>query len=101
MHIHPIYFIDTHQESRLIRRTILSAALLACVILPILIAVGSSFPFVRILLSNVAILLVCSLVMFTYFGPKLYQFHLGDQWAPDSSGKSGGGGYRLWGPIDI
>eukprot|EP00026_Physarum_polycephalum_P002976 Phypoly_transcript_02985.p1 GENE.Phypoly_transcript_02985~~Phypoly_transcript_02985.p1 ORF type:complete len:847 (+),score=111.49 Phypoly_transcript_02985:153-2543(+) len=84
-------------ESRLIRRTILSAALLAIVILPILIALGSSFPFVRILLSNVALLLIASLIMITYFGPKLTQFHFGGESTySDIKGKK-----RLIGPIDI
>jgi len=86
-------------ESRLIRKTIMSAALLAVVIFPMLIALGSSFPFVRILLSNVALLLLASLIMFIYFGPKLYRFHFGENWSVDPSSK--GSGHRLLGPIDI
>jgi len=87
-------------EARLIRNTIFSAAVLAALVIPFLLAFSKEYPFAKVVLSNVGMLLIVSLIMSVYFGPRLVRFH----WHPDpkySNINTNKKGSRLLGPIDI
>jgi len=84
-------------EARQLRITIFSASSFALLIIPLLIAFSADYPFAKIVLSNVGLLILITIIMLIYYIPKLWEFHFpGSHMFAHKEHKS-----RLLGPIDI